>query len=455
MKYLAIDIGASSGRHILGTIEDGKLMTEEIYRFPNAPKMKDGHLVWDTGALFRNVLEGLKKAGETGKKPDFVGIDTWAVDYALLDAAGNRLGDVYCYRDGRTQSAIASIHERFPFAALYEKTGIQFQPFNTVYQLEADKLSGRLERARHMLMLPDYLHYLLTGKMRQEYTDATSTGMVNARTHVWDQEIIDRLSFPDRLFDGLSQPGTLVGRFSSAVRDFVGYDAQVVLPATHDTASAVLAAPVGADAFYISSGTWSLLGVEQPSAHTDEESRRFNYSNEGSIGYTFRYQKNIMGLWMIQQLRHETGDKYSFAEIAQMARENPDKHTVDVNDEAFLAPQSMTNVVREKLGVSLPFGGMAYCVFRSLALSYAESVRQLESLTGRRYEKINVIGGGCKNDLLNELTARETGKTVVAGPAEATAMGNLLMQMIGAGEIKDIAEGRKIIMQSTDIREVK
>ena len=162
-----------------------------------------------------------------------------------------------------------------------------------------------------------------------------------------------------------------------------------------------------------------------------------------------------MGLWMIQQLRHETGDKYSFAEIAQMACENPDKHTVDVNDEAFLAPQSMTNAVREKLGVSLPFGGMAYCVFRSLALSYAESVRQLESLTGRRYEKINVIGGGCKNDLLNELTARETGKTVVAGPAEATAMGNLLMQMIGAGEIKDIAEGRKIIMQSTDIREVK
>ena len=316
-------------------------------------------------------------------------------------------------------------------------------------------MSGRLERARHMLMLPDYLHYLLTGKMRQEYTDATSTGMVNARTHVWDQEIIDRLSFPDRLFDGLSQPGTLVGRFSSAVRDFVGYDAQVVLPATHDTASAVLAAPVGVDALYISSGTWSLLGVEQPSAHTDEESRRFNYSNEGSIGYTFRYQKNIMGLWMIQQLRHETGDKYSFAEIAQMARENPDEHTVDVNDEDFLAPQSMTNAVREKLGVSLPFGGMAYCVFRSLALSYAESVRELESLTGRRYEKINVIGGGCKNALLNELTARETGKTVVAGPAEATAMGNLLMQMIGAGEIRDIAEGRKIIMQSTDIREVK
>lgn len=455
MKYLAIDIGASSGRHILGAIEDGKLVTKEIYRFPNAPKMKDGHLVWDAGALFQEILAGLKKAGETGDRPDFVGVDTWAVDYALLDDAGNRLGDVYCYRDARTQKAIAAVHDRLPFAALYEKTGIQFQPFNTIYQLFADRESGRLGKARHMLMLPDYLHYLLTGEMRQEYTNATSTGMVNANTHTWDQEIIDRLSFPDGLFGGLSQPGAAVGRFSAAVRDFVGYDAQVVLPATHDTASAVLAAPVGADSLYISSGTWSLLGVEQPFAHTDEESRRFNYSNEGSIGYAFRYQKNIMGLWMIQQIRHETGDKYSFAEIAQMARENPDEHTVDVNDEAFLAPQSMTNAVRDKLGVSLSLGGMAYCVFRSLALSYADSVKELESLTGKQYKTVNVIGGGCKNGLLNELTARETGKKVVAGPAEATAMGNLLMQMIGAGEVRDLAAGRKIILKSTDIREVK
>lgn len=455
MNYLAIDIGASSGRHIFGTLQDGRLVTEEIYRFANAPKMKDGHLVWDADALFREVLAGLKKAGQAGKRPDFVGIDTWAVDYALLDGGGGRIGEVYCYRDARTKEAVASVHERFPFALLYQKTGIQFQSFNTVYQLQADKASGRLQKARHMLMLPDYLHYLLTGKMRQEYTNATSTGMVNATTHVWDESLLAGLEFPERLFGGLTQPGTAVGGFSASVRDVVGYDAQVVLPATHDTASAVLAAPVGTDSLYISSGTWSLLGVEQPFAHTDEESRRFNYSNEGGIGHTFRYQKNIMGLWMIQQLRHETGDKYSFAEIADMARRAPNDHTVNVNDEAFLAPESMTAAVREKSGVSLSFGGMAYCVFHSLALSYAESVRELECLTGKEYGSVNIIGGGCKNGLLNEMTARETGKTVVAGPAEATAMGNLLMQMIGTGEIRDLAAGREIIKRSTDIREVK
>ena len=455
MKYLAIDIGASSGRHILGYLDGGKLVTEEIYRFPNLPEMRDGHLVWDADSLFREVLNGLKKAGEEGKKPDCVGIDTWAVDYALLDGAGERLGEVYCYRDGRTKASVPSVHAVLPFAALYERTGIQFQPFNTVYQLQADKESGKLQKARRMLMLPDYLHYLLTGTALQEYTNATSTGMVNAATHVWDEEIIAALSFPCGLFGGLTQPGAKAGRFTAAVKAFVGYDAEVVLPATHDTASAVLAAPLGEISLYIPRGTWSLLGVEQPAAHTDGRSRRFNYSNEGSVGFGFRFQKNIMGLWMIQQLRHETGDKYSFAEIEKMARKSPNGYTVNVNDDAFLAPASMTEAVREKMGAAASFGETVYCVLRSLALCYAESMRELEELTGRTYAAVNVIGGGSKNGLLNELTARESKKRVIAGPAEATAMGNLIMQAIGTGEISGLAEARKIVKNSTDIQEVQ
>ena len=463
--YLAVDIGASSGRHILAHIEGGKIIAEEIYRFSNTPEALPGtpgalgcqggkRLMWNAKRLFREILNGLKKAGELGKAPYSVGVDTWGVDYVLLDEKDEPIGGVYCYRDGRTKSAVASVHRRVPFAELYAKTGIQYQSFNTVYQLYDDKRDGRLQKAKTFLMLPDYFHYLLTGIKRQEYTNATTTGMVNALTHAWDEEILDALGYDKKLFGALSQPGTAVGEFTDEVAAFVGYRAKVVLPATHDTASAVLAAPLEGQTPYISSGTWSLLGVEQTDAHTSEKARELNYSNEGSVNNTFRLQKNIMGLWMIQQVRHELDDKYDFSMLASLARLNRVSDVVDVNDEKFLAPSSMIEAINASVGKQLSVGGLAYCIFNSLAKSYAESLSALEELTNERYDTLNIIGGGSKNELLNELTAEYTGRKIVTGPTEGTAIGNFMMQMVGMGELSSVAEGRRIIKTSFDIREV-
>lgn len=462
--YLAIDIGASSGRHILAHLQDGKMVTEEIYRFSNGPQILPGtpgalgsqgnkRLMWDTERLFKEILNGLKRAKELNKIPVSVGVDTWGVDYVLLDESDTPLEGVYCYRDGRTKSAVPSAHRRIPFAELYAKTGIQYQSFNTVYQLYDDKRDGRLQKAKTFLMLPDYFHYLLTGIKRQEYTNATTTGMVNALTHAWDEEILDALGYDKKLFGALSQPGTAVGEFTDEVAAFVGYRAKVVLPATHDTASAVLAAPLEGQTPYISSGTWSLLGVEQTDAHTSEKARELNYSNEGSVNNTFRLQKNIMGLWMIQQVRHELDDKYDFSMLASLARLNRVSDVVDVNDEKFLAPSSMIEAINASVGKQLSVGGLAYCIFNSLAKSYAESLSALEELTNERYDTLNIIGGGSKNELLNELTAEYTGRKIVTGPTEGTAIGNFMMQMVGMGELSSVAEGRRIIKTSFDIRE--
>lgn len=453
MKFLAIDIGASSGRHITGTLEEDRIKLKEVYRFANGAEMRSGHLVWDEKRLVNEVLLGLKAAGEQGLVPDFVGIDTWAVDYALLDEDGNAVGDVFSYRDGRTEAATEQVHRIISFNELYSRTGIQFQPFNTVYQLYADKLSGRLERAKRFLMLPDYLGYRLTGKMKQEYTNATSTGMVNAVTHKWDGDIIGALGFEGSLFGELSQPGTAVGNFSKQVRDFVGYDAAVVLPATHDTASAVLAAPINFGDMYISSGTWSLLGTEQRSAHTGGDARRVNYSNEGSIDFTFRLQKNIMGLWMLQNIRRELG--CTFPEMISMARTQEKGCTVDVNDARFLAPADMLREIRSAAGKPLSDAQAVRAVYDSLALSYKNAVEELEGITGVCAKSISIIGGGSRDGLLNELTARATGKRVLTGPVEATSIGNIVMQMISAGEIQDIAAARKIIKNSFDIGEAE
>lgn len=460
--YLAIDIGASSGRHILAYLKDGKMITEEIYRFSNGPIMLSDisggqgskHLMWDTERLFKEILNGLKKAKELNKIPVSVGVDTWGVDYVLLDEENKLLDGVYCYRDGRVKNVVPSVHSRIPFADLYAKTGIQYQAFNTVYQLYDDKRSGRLQKAKTFLTLPDYFHYLLTGVKKQEYTDATTTGMVNVLTHAWDEEILDALGYDKKLFGELSQPGTEVGEFTDEVAAFVGYKAKVILPATHDTASAVLAAPLEGQTPYISSGTWSLLGVEQNGAHTSDKARESDYSNEGSINGTFRLQRNIMGLWMIQQVRHELDDKYDFSTLASLARMNRVSDVVDVNDEKFLAPSSMIEAINTTVGKQLSVGGLAYCIFNSLAMSYAKSLSALETLTNERYETLNIIGGGSKNELLNELTAQYTGKRIIAGPTEGTAIGNFMMQMVGAGELSSVAEGRRILKASFDIREV-
>ncbi len=457
--YLAIDIGASSGRHIVAHIENGKMITEEIYRFQNGPEMLtayDGekHLMWTHERLFTEILNGLKKAKEAGKIPYAIGIDTWGVDYALLDENDEAVGGTYCYRDSRTENTIPAVHEIIPFADLYAKTGIQFASFNTVYQLLDDKKTGRMDKAKSMLMLPDYFHFRLTGVKKQEYCNATTTGMVNAVTHTWDDEIIEKLGYKKELFGALAMPGEEVGEFTDEVAAIVGYKAKVVLPATHDTASAVLAAPLSAQTPYISSGTWSLLGVEQNAAHTTAAAREAGDSNEGSVQGQYRLQINIMGLWMIQQVRHELGDKYSFAELADMARANPVDDEIDVNDQKFLAPESMIDAINESVGRQLPVGEMAYVIYNNLARYYDLSLKALEGVTGEKYETLNIIGGGSKNMLLNELTAKYTGKKIITGPAEGTAIGNLMMQMVGCGEIANVKAGREIIKNSFDIAQL-
>lgn len=452
--FLAIDIGASSGRHIVGWLEDGKIQLKEVYRFANGAEKRDGHLFWNAARLEREVVNGLKAAADQGFKPDFIGIDTWAVDYALLDENDEIIGDIYSYRDDRTFASSKEVHGIISFNELYSRTGIQFQQFNTVYQLYSDKISGRLKKARSFLMLPDYLGYRLTGVKRQEYTNATSTGMVNASTHKWDGDIIKTLGFDANLFGELSQPGTLVGGLKKQVADYVGYNAAAVLPATHDTASAVLAAPIEFGQPYISSGTWSLLGAEQKSAHTDEASRKANYSNEGSINFAFRYQKNIMGLWMLQSIKKELGN-LSFPELISLARGAEKGYTVDVNHSIFLSPASMTAAVCAAVGRALDTPALLRTVYDSLALSYKQAVEELESNTGEKYASINIIGGGSRDGLLNELTAKATGKKIITGPVEATAIGNIAMQMVSAGAVKDIAAARDIIRNSFDIKEVQ
>ena len=452
--YLAIDIGASSGRHILGWLENGIMKTEEIYRFPNLPDTVGEHLKWDEKRLFQEILNGLKKAGELGKIPYSVGIDTWGVDYALLDENDNAIDGVYCYRDSRTEKTIPLVHKIIPHEKLYEKTGISVESFNTIYQLYDDVLTGRMQNAKSFLLFPNYLHFLLTGVKKQEYTIATTTGMVNASTHSWDEEIIEKLGFKKELFGEIAEPGSEVGEFSDEIANIVGYKAKVVLPATHDTESAILAAPLDKQTPYISSGTWSLLGVEQNKAHTSEEARKAGYSNEGSYGNTFCCLRNIMGLWMIQQVRHELDDKYSFVELAEMARENPVSDEIDVNDKRFLAPKNMTKEIHSAVGRELNVGETAYVIYNNLAKYYAISLDALENLTGEKYDTLNIIGGGSKNELLNELTKEKTGKRIIAGPAEGTAIGNILMQMVGTGTCASIKEGREIIKKSFDIKEV-
>ncbi len=457
--YLAIDIGASSGRHILAHIENGKMITEEIYRFQNGPEMLkayDGkeHLMWTHERLFTEILNGLKKAKEIDKIPYSVGIDTWGVDYALLDENDEAIGGIYCYRDSRTEATIPAVHEKIAFEKLFAKTGIAFASFNTVYQLLDDVKSGRMEKAKSFLMLPDYFHFRLTGVKKQEYCNATTTGMVNAVTHTWDTEILDTFGYKKELFGELAQPGSFVGEFTDEVAKIVGYKANVFLPATHDTASAVLAAPLSGQTPYISSGTWSLLGVEQDVAHTSKSALEAGYSNEGSLNNTVRLQINIMGLWMIQQVRHELDDKYSFVELVNMARENPVDYEIKVNEQRFMAPENMTDEINNAVGKKLTVGEMAYVIYNNLAKCYDESLKALEAVTGKKYETLNIIGGGSKNGFLNELTAKYTGKKIITGPAEGTAIGNFMMQMVGSGELSGVAEGREYIKRSFDIDEL-
>ena len=452
--YLSIDIGASSGRHILSSVQNGKLVLEEVYRFENGMTQKDGHLVWEYEKLFSNIIAGLKECKKLDKIPVSVGIDTWGVDYALIDADGKVIGDVYAYRDGRTEEPIKKVHEIIPFETLYKRTGSQFQIYNTIYQLYTDKLSGKLDKAERFLMMPDFFNYLLTGVMKNEFTNASTTGLMSAKTRDWDMETVKELDLPEKLFKELSDPATFVGNLKPEIAKEIGYDLKVVLPATHDTASAVMAVPEIGQPLYISSGTWSLLGIESPVAISTEEALKENFTNEGGYGRSTRFLKNIMGLWMIQCVRREYNKKYSWGDFVTLSKEVKDFDSiVDVNDNSFLAPASMIEAIKDycrKTGQKVPEtpGEIALCVYDSLAVCYKRAVETVERVTGYKFDTIHIVGGGCQNAYLNELTAKRTGRRVVAGPVEATAIGNALSQLLYDGAVKNINEAKELVKVS-------
>lgn len=332
--FLAIDIGASSGRHIVGIEADGALQTDEVYRFPNGMQRENGHLIWDIEGIFQHVKAGLKAAFAKYPHIDSLSIDTWAVDYVLLKD-GAALLPCHAYRDERTQAVIDEVHQHMPFAELYRRTGIQFQPFNSIYQLYEDAKTGRLQQADDFLMVPEYLLYRLCGVKAREYTNATSTGLVSAATKEYDPEILRALSLPERLFPRLTQPGTVLGQLTPDVAREVGGQTRVVLCATHDTASAVEGIPMAENAPFLSSGTWSLLGAKIPAPITTPESMACNFTNEGGVGY-IRYLKNIMGLWIVQCIQKQLG--ISFAEMVNLARTSHYEQIFNVNDPRFSAP---------------------------------------------------------------------------------------------------------------------
>ena len=439
--YLAVDIGASSGRHMLASMKDGKMQLEEVYRFPNGMDNKNGTLCWDVERLITEIKNGLKKCKEIGKIPVSMGIDTWGVDYVLLDKDDNILGDTAGYRDSRTDGMDEKVYEVIPQDDLYARTGIQKQIFNTIYQLMAVKQSHPeyLEQAETILMIPDYFNFLLTGVKKNEYTEATTGQLISPKTNDWDYELINMLGYNSKMFLPVSMPGTVVGDFTEEVQKEVGFNCTVVLPATHDTGSAVLAVPTNDDdAVYISSGTWSLMGIERKEADCSMESMKANFTNEGGYDHRFRYLKNIMGLWMIQSVKKEFTEDLSFAEICEMASKETISSIVDCNDDCFLAPKSMIEAVQKfcrdtNQQVPETVGEISSVIYNSLAKCYGDTVEEIEAITGKKYSTIYVVGGGSNAGYLNELTAKYTGRKVSAGPSEATAIGNIIVQMLQIG----------------------
>ena len=468
--YLAIDIGASSGRHIVGQVADGRMELTEVYRFENGLSYRNGHLCWDIDALAESVIAGLAAAKEAGFTPQTIGIDTWAVDYVLLDERDQRLGECVGYRDSRTDGVRDALELAgiLSFDEHYARTGIQYQQFNTAYQLCALSRENRsaLDAAASLLMVPDYLNWVLTGKKAQEYTNASTTALVNAQTCDWDDTLIDRLNLPWDIFQPIHMPGEGLGRLRPEVAERVGFDAEVVLVASHDTGSAWLAVPARDDkAVYFSSGTWSLVGVENRAPICTAQSAAANFTNEGGYERRYRYLKNIMGLWMIQNVRKELGEKAGMAptwdelvSAAEQARATGFHAVVDADDPEFLAPASMLAALRdvcERSGQSMPstMGEYALCVYDSLAADYARTVEQMRELTGVDYTSINIVGGGSNNGYLNQATADACGLPVYAGPTEGTALGNLMVQFIHAGEYGSLEEARDAIKKSFEIRE--
>lgn len=450
--YLAIDIGASSGRHILGYIDNSRLKLEEIHRFENYITNQNSTLVWDIEHLVNEVKKGIAKCKEIGKIPCTVAIDTWGVDYVLLDESKKEIKPCYCYRDSRTNAVVDEVESLVSPARLYAKTGIQKQNFNTIYQLYADKKSGRLQNAKYFLMMPEYLSFKLTGVCKNEYTNATTTGLVNAKTKTWDNDILSALDLPSELFGALNTPSSLVGDLSADIQKAVGFNCAVLFAPSHDTASAVCACPMQDDDLYISSGTWSLIGTEITQPILSDNARKLNFSNEGGIDYRFRFLKNYMGMWLFQNIRRNLNKSMTYDEMMTLAMNCGEYKYFDVNDRTLVAPDNMIDAIG-KLICSDDLGLILNSAYHSLAKSYSEAVSEIEAVTGKRFNAIHIVGGGCQDEYLNALTRDYTGKDVTAGPIEATATGNIISQIIIDKKIS-LATARDLIKNSFDIKEI-
>jgi len=458
--FLAIDIGASSGRHILGSFENDKIELEEVYRFWNGMDNDNGTLYWDVDRLFKEIITGMQKCKELGKIPESVGVDTWGVDFALLDKDDNLLGKAVGYRDHRTDGMDDEVYKIIPEDDLYARTGILKAIYNSIYQLMALKQQNPelLNKAETLLTMPDYFHFKLSGKKVQEYSEATTTQLVNPFTRDWDYELIDMLGYPKKIFQKIYMPGTYIGDLTEDVQKLVGFNCKVILPPTHDTQSAIMAVPSNReDTCYINSGTWSLMGIERKSPDCSPESKEANFTNEGGYNGKIAYLANIMGLWMIQSVRNALAPDMSYGDLCEAASRETIETIVDCQDESFLSPDDMVAAVKDycaKTNQEIPetLPQLASVIYNSLAKCYADSLEKIEKNSGVTYDRINVIGGGSNAAYLNELTAKYTGRPVYAGPGEATAIGNILAQMIEQGVFKDLPTARECVTKSFNVK---
>jgi rhamnulokinase len=465
---IAVDLGAGSGRVFLGGVGEGELLLEEVRRFHYPPRESAGHLRWDLPRILQEIKAGAREAGERararGRPVASLGIDGWGVDYGLVDAAGALVEDPVCYRDSRTQGIMEKVFARVPRAEIFERTGIQFLDFNTLYQLYAHAAEGLPRNASLLLLLPDLLHFFLCGRAVSERTNATTTQLVSAGREIWDREMLERLGLPGHLLAEIVPAGTDLGPLRPEVAEELNLAAvKVVAPATHDTGSAVAGAPLEEGWAYISSGTWSLVGVERAAPLIDPEAARHNFSNEGGAFGTTRLLKNVMGLWVLESCRKEwraqgrdVGYERLLAEVASLDRS---PGVVFPDDPRFFNPPSMLGAIAaqlEETGQEAPRDppGVARLVLDSLALRYASVLRTLQALTRAKLRGVQIVGGGSHNVYLNQMTASLTGLPVRAGPAEATAMGNLIVQAVAGGRFPSLREARRHVAERLRSEEV-
>jgi len=463
-QYLAFDLGASSGRAILGTLDGGKFELKEMHRFENGGTFINGGLFWDLIGLFKEMKTGLKKTLEAGAKLDGIAIDTWGVDYTFIDKRGFMAGGSWNYRDTRTDDVMPWMFEKISAEEIYKQTGIQFMSLNTIFQLASCVRDDdpSLKIADKLLFTPNALTYMFCGDKSAEYTIASTSQLYNSEIDDWAWPIIDTLGLPHSLFPKITQPCTVVGTLLPQLQEELKCGPiPFILVGSHDTASAVAAvpAPAGKNWAFLSSGTWSLLGAELPKPCVSDKAMKANYSNEGGICKTIRFLKNIMGLWIVQECRNEwkrRGTVYSFAELASLAGEaEPFRSLIDPNDQTFATPGDMLGRICDfckKTGQPVPEtpGQYIRCALESLALRYRQAIDEMEDILGYKIDVLNMVGGGCQNLLLDQFTANAIGRDVVTGPIEGTAMGNILGQALATGAIKSLAEGREIVKNSTE-----